>query len=153
MVAPQHEATGSALGSNGPKRMRIAAWNIENLAPWLAEGHLPLTAVCARLGAPDVLCLQEVRIRPQDDALIQRMRDALPGYRCHWSLNRDARNGTFRGGRTYGVATYVRERYEHALKTGGQMNPDEGEKTPRPAKEGKEPKETKEQRQQEKAGR
>lgn len=102
--------------------MRIAAWNIENLAPWLAEGHTPLTAVCARLGTPDVLCLQEVRIRPHDDALVERMRDALPGYRGYWSLNRDARNGTFRGGRTYGVATYVREGYEHiALNYGWDL--------------------------------
>ena len=97
--------------------MRIVAWNIENLAPWLSDGHAPLTDVCARLGTPDVLCLQEVRIRPQDDALVQRMRDALPGYHCHWSLNRDARNGTFRGGRTYGVATYVREPHESVALT------------------------------------
>ena len=117
IVATDRDATRTGPDSNGRKRMRIAAWNIETLAPWLAEENASLTAVNARLGTPDVLCLQEVRIRPQDDALVQRMREALPGYRCHWSLNRDARNGTFRGGRSYGVATYVRERYESVALT------------------------------------
>ena len=36
---------------------------------------------------------------------------ALPGYRCHYSLPRDPRNVTFRGGRMYGVATFVRGRW------------------------------------------
>jgi len=37
------------------------------------------------------------------------METALPGFRCFHSLNRDVRNGSFRGGRAYGVATYIRD--------------------------------------------
>lgn len=88
-------------------RLRIVSWNIENLAPWLDEGRL--AAQHARLGDPDVLCLQEVRIRPGDDELVARMRSALPGHVCIPALNRDPKNGAFRGGRAYGVAMYVRE--------------------------------------------
>ncbi|HET6805263.1 MAG TPA: endonuclease/exonuclease/phosphatase family protein, partial [Frateuria sp.] len=88
--------------------MRIVSWNVENLARWLQADAGGLPAMHARLGSPDVLCLQEVRIRPQDDALVACMRSALPGFACHASLNRDRHNGRFRGGRAYGVATWVR---------------------------------------------
>lgn len=89
--------------------MRIASWNVENLTPWLADGAASLPHLHARLGSPDVLCLQEVRIRPQDQALVARMQAALPGFTCHASLNRDPHNGRFRGGRAYGVATWLRD--------------------------------------------
>jgi exodeoxyribonuclease-3 len=93
--------------------LRIVSWNIENLAPWLAgEGGRDLAAEWSRLGEPDVLCLQEVRVRPGDGALVARMRAALPGFACHAALNRDPRNGGFRGGRAYGVATWTRASLE-----------------------------------------
>ena len=92
--------------------MRIVSWNVENLAPWLSEGTSGLPDLHARLGSPDVLCLQEVRIRPQDQALVARMQAALPGFTCHASLNRDPHNGRFRGGRAYGVATWLRDGLE-----------------------------------------
>ena len=92
--------------------MRIVSWNVENLAPWLSEGTSGLPDLHARLGSPDVLCLQEVRIRPQDQALVARMQAALPGFACHASLNRDPHNGRFRGGRAYGVATWLRDGLE-----------------------------------------
>jgi exodeoxyribonuclease III len=95
--------------------LRVTSWNIENLAPFLAEGvadvhsHRSLRALLEPLRSPDVLCLQEIRIRPQDTALVERMQRALPGYRCHYSLNHDARNASYRGGRSYGVATWTRK--------------------------------------------
>jgi exodeoxyribonuclease-3 len=89
--------------------LRVTSWNIENLAPYLAEDpDRPLRDLLSPLRSPAVLCLQEIRIRPQDTTLIERMRRALPGYRCHCSLNRDERNATYRGGRAYGVATFTR---------------------------------------------
>lgn len=88
--------------------MRIVSWNIENLAPWLDADHPGLPGLHARLGSPDVLCLQEVRIRPRDAEAVARMHAALPGFTCHASLNHDPHNGAFRGGRAYGVATWVR---------------------------------------------
>ena len=78
--------------------MRIVSWNVEALPRWL-DGALP--AQWHRFGEPDVLCLQEVRVRPQDSALIAYMRAALPGYDCHCALNHDPHNGGFRGGRAY----------------------------------------------------
>lgn len=85
--------------------MRIVAWNIENIAPWLAGG---LPEQVAALGNPDVLCLQEVKLRPRDTELVDKVRTLLPGYTAHLALCDDPRNVTFRGGRAYGVATFVR---------------------------------------------
>ena len=88
--------------------LRIVSWNIENLGPWLRGGSHDLQAQWRRLGEPDALCLQEVRIRHSDTDAIEEMTHALPGFRCFHSLNRDRRNASFRGGRAYGVATYLR---------------------------------------------
>jgi exodeoxyribonuclease-3 len=84
--------------------MRLVAWNIENVVRRLGE----LPSVLPALGDPDVLCLQELRIRAQDAADVTALENALPGYRCHYSLPRDPHNVTYRGGRAYGVATFVR---------------------------------------------
>ncbi|HEY2396800.1 MAG TPA: exodeoxyribonuclease III [Rudaea sp.] len=105
--------TGSesdARSGSGCGHLRIASWNIENLAPMLAsDAHDSLGQVIERLQYPDVLCLQEVRLRPGDANLIAAARSALPGYRCHMSLNHDERNASYRGGRAYGVVTFSRE--------------------------------------------
>jgi exodeoxyribonuclease-3 len=70
-----------------------------------------LPAVVKALGAPDVLCLQELRIRALDADAVTALEAALPGYRCYHALARDPRNVAFRGGRMYGVATFVRGRW------------------------------------------
>jgi exodeoxyribonuclease III len=93
--------------------LRIVSWNVENFA----RHRETLPAIASRLGEPDVLCLQELRVRPQDADLVAEMANALPGYVCHWSLNRDARNVTFRGGRMYGVATWVRAALKPVQRT------------------------------------
>lgn len=87
--------------------MKVVSWNIENAVRHLAL----LPQIVDALGTPDVLCLQELRVRQQDADVIRALEGALPGYRCHYSLSRDARNVTFRGGRMYGVATFVRGRW------------------------------------------
>lgn len=84
--------------------MKLVAWNVETLAKRMDA----LPDAVAALGEPDVLCLQEVRIRAQDTADVAALERALPGYTCHHSLPRDPKNVTFRGGRSYGVATFVR---------------------------------------------
>lgn len=84
--------------------MRIVSWNATSLARRIEQ----LPEIVARLGA-DVLCLQEVCIRADDAAAIARLERVVPGYVCHWSLNRDAKNVAHRGGRFYGVVTYLRE--------------------------------------------
>lgn len=100
-----------------PPRLRIASWNVDGLARALpgaprrrAAAESPdLPALHRALGEPDVLCLQEVRVRPDDAALVAAMERGLPGFVCGHSLCRDPVNARFRGGRTYGVASYVRE--------------------------------------------
>lgn len=87
--------------------MKIVSWNVENALACLPA----LPTIVEHFGSPDVLCLQELRIRPQDGDAIRALRSALPGYRCHYALARDPRNVTFRGGRMYGVATFVRGRW------------------------------------------
>ena len=57
---------------------------------------------------PDVLCLQELGIRLRDDVALAALRSSLPDYHCYYSLPRDPRNVTVRGGRMYGVATFAR---------------------------------------------
>lgn len=89
--------------------IKLLSWNIENLVPYMGTAAEPLAKIAQRLGSPDILCLQEVRIRPQDEELVTAMQQAMPGYRCGFSLARDPRNVTFRGGRAYGVVTYVRD--------------------------------------------
>lgn len=87
--------------------MHVISWNVENALRCLPT----LPAIVEALGRPDVLCLQELRIRAHDAAALAALEVVLPGYRCHRSLPRDERNVTFRGGRMYGVATFVRGRW------------------------------------------
>ena len=88
--------------------MRVVAWNIENAS---TAALIALPQIVAQWGDPEVVCLQELRVRHHDQEAIREFTQALPGYRCHYSLARDARNVTFRGGRMYGVATFVRGRW------------------------------------------
>lgn len=89
---------------------RLVSWNVDRLAPLLRGGAgPPLAQVASAMGSPDILCLQEIGLRPADRDATDAMRAALPGHDCGFALNRDDRNATFRGGRMYGVATYVRD--------------------------------------------
>lgn len=100
------------------RTLRIVSWNIDGLARLLpgAATHtrgdqvMPqrLDALHGLLGEPDILLLQEVRIRPEDASVIACMEQMLPGYVCGHALCRDRVNVKFRGGRAYGVASYVR---------------------------------------------
>ena len=83
--------------------MTIVSWNIEGI---LSQSDFD-ALVCA-VGTPDLLCLQEVRVRSSDAVATRAMESVLGGYDCYHSLNRDFRNASFRGGRAYGVATYCR---------------------------------------------
>lgn len=94
--------------------MKILSWNLENLSRYVERGVL--AGFAEAMGSPDLLCLQELRVRPQDEALTAAMIAALPGYSCHFSLANDPKNVTFRGGRMYGVATYVKDSLSHELR-------------------------------------
>ena len=77
--------------------MKVVSWNAENALRCLPA----LPTIVEALGKPEVLCLQELRIRASDAEAIGGLEHALPGYRCHYSLPRDPYNVTFRGGRAY----------------------------------------------------
>jgi exodeoxyribonuclease III len=83
--------------------VRIVSWNVTRLGAAIAR----IRETIERLGA-DVLLLQEVGIRADDAATVAALESAVPEFVCHWSLNRDAKNVAFRGGRYSGVVTYVR---------------------------------------------
>ena len=90
------------------RTLTIRSWNVENLAPHLAGEQPSLASIVAAWGAPEIVCLQEVRVRPIDGALVDAMTAALPGYDCHYALADDPVNVTYRGGRAYGVATWLK---------------------------------------------
>jgi exodeoxyribonuclease III len=103
--------------------LHLASWNCERLSHYIVskpaqlsfgDDALPLAGptladVFTSLGRPHVVCLQEVRLRKGDGALVARARQAVPGYRAFFHLCDDARNAASAGGRHYGVATYVRD--------------------------------------------
>ncbi|HEY1954845.1 MAG TPA: exodeoxyribonuclease III [Polyangiaceae bacterium] len=82
--------------------MRLVSWNLTRLA------RTPLAEAARAFGEPDILCVQEIRVRPSDTDAIEAMTSALPKYECAYSLCSDAKNVTFQGGRMYGVATFVK---------------------------------------------
>ena len=88
------------------RRVTVVSLNVENVVPLLTAGKLPEMA--RALDEPEVLCLQELRIRESDHDLGSALARSLGDYECGLSLNRDLRNVTFRGGRMYGVATFVK---------------------------------------------
>ena len=90
--------------------MRLFSWNIENL-PRFLDGAPTLGQIVDAWGSPEIVCLQETRIRPRDTDLVRAMERALPGYACHYALCDDPRNVTYRGGRAYGVVTYVKKKF------------------------------------------
>jgi exodeoxyribonuclease-3 len=117
LAAPLHAPSACAVAIM--TLLRLISWNVENLPPALgiapkakprshARVRAHLYEILEQLGKPDVLCLQEVRIRPGDAPEVAAMRSALPGYACHYALCRDPWNAKFRGGRAHGVATYLR---------------------------------------------
>ena len=86
---------------------KVLSWNVENLAKYVEATPGALATYVEAMGSPEVVCLQEVRVRSSDEALVAAMTGALPGYECRFALANDPKNVTFRGGRMYGVATWV----------------------------------------------
>jgi len=87
--------------------LHIVSWNVESATRLLADHALQRWH--EQLDAPDIFCLQELRVRAHDDAQIGALKAAIPGWTAEFSLNRDPINARFRGGRAYGVGTWVRE--------------------------------------------
>ncbi len=92
-------------------KLHVTSWNVERLASHLgpSPSRPALASVHEQLGSPDVLCLQELRLRARDAEDVRLAESALPGFTFSSSLADDPKNATFRGGRMYGVGTYARE--------------------------------------------
>ncbi|HMJ55506.1 MAG TPA: exodeoxyribonuclease III [Polyangiaceae bacterium] len=100
------------MTTSSKKELRIASWNVEGLQNYLGTEprRVSLGEVVRALQMPDILCLQELRLRPQDSNLVSLAQSALVGYELTLTLASDPMNARFRGGRTYGVGTFVRKR-------------------------------------------
>lgn len=72
------------------RRVTLLSWNVENLVPYLdgASDRPALRRVVAAVGRPAIVCLQEIRVRPRDTALVDAMTRALPGYDCQFREGR-----------------------------------------------------------------
>ncbi|TPX58317.1 hypothetical protein SpCBS45565_g08033 [Spizellomyces sp. 'palustris'] len=124
----------TTLPHRDPNIITVFSWNIENLVPYIQPPSTkPITAYFApsrpkvprhapslrnilhHFNYPDIFCLQEIRLRPKDTALILQAEQAANDptsqirYKCYTCLANDPLNVRFRGGRMYGVATYVRD--------------------------------------------
>ncbi|KAL8721144.1 MAG: hypothetical protein Q9181_007771, partial [Wetmoreana brouardii] len=135
----------------GSINLRIYSWNVNGIAPYFNQQRSitsffpttsttpisttrpssPFLRACLRRWAfPHVVCLQEVKIAPQDtssQASIRRVvNDPLSDddnnaalhrlYDTHFNLPRDKHNATGFGGKVYGVCMLVRRDIATAFK-------------------------------------
>lgn len=92
--------------------MRITTWNVNGIRAVIKKGNF----AWVQESVPDVLCLQEVKARPEQIPDAER---DLPGYHCYW-------NPAQRPGYS-GVAVYSREEpLEVVFGLGDERFDDEG---------------------------
>ena len=105
--------------------LAIYSWNVNGVGPLLQKqisfdqsaSHFPLRAFLKRHSWPQLLCLQEVKIKHDDHATQRKLEFAandgnLPGeptYFADFSLPRDKHNAIGFGGKVHGVATLIRD--------------------------------------------
>lgn len=116
-------------------RISIYSWNVNGIQPFIQksitsyfqskkpsskQSETPATAslrdFLRRHGWPTILCLQEVKINPNDDATKSAVRQAVksnaegePDYEAHFCLPTDPHNARGFGRKVYGVCTIVRK--------------------------------------------
>jgi exonuclease III len=135
------------LGNNETKpsntsdmdRISVYSWNINGIQPFIQksitsyfqakkpsskQSETPATATASlrdflrQHGWPTILCLQEVKINPSDDATISAVRKAVsstkedePDYEAHFCLSTDPHNAKGFGRKIYGVCTIIRKSF------------------------------------------
>ncbi|KIW73216.1 hypothetical protein PV04_01350 [Phialophora macrospora] len=112
-------------------QVRLFSWNVNGIGPLLQKrlsfdpGSLsPLRTFLKRHQWPQVLCLQEVKISPKDDATQRQLQHAAnqgnapeePTYGVHFSLPRDKYNATWLGGKVHGVASLIRDDFAPGIR-------------------------------------
>ncbi len=122
--------------------LQMWSWNVNGIAPLIQKPIIaffggkkrpktPLRAFLHRHGWPDVVCLQEVKIKSTDLAT-QRMVEAAvrkgheqveePNYVVRFCLPRDKHNASAFGGKMYGVACIIREDFWTDVETCREVN-------------------------------
>lgn len=109
-------------------KLTIFSWNVNGIEPLIqrpissffdsaSEAASPIRSFLKRHGWPDMVCLQEVKIRPSDVQTQRALEKAVarssqatePDYLVKFCLPQDRHNAGAFGGRMYGVATIIRE--------------------------------------------
>jgi exonuclease III len=131
----------TALPSNpsDTDRISVYSWNVNGIQPFIQksitsyfqfkkppskQSETQVTATGSlrdflrRHGWPTILCLQEVKINPNDDATKSAVRQAVkstiedePDYEAHFCLPTDPHNARGFGRRIYGVCTIIRKSF------------------------------------------
>ncbi|KEF58733.1 uncharacterized protein A1O9_06659 [Exophiala aquamarina CBS 119918] len=120
-----------ATGNADADLFRVFSWNVNGIGPLLQKQLIfesstvsPLRLFLQRHRWPQVLCLQEVKIKSTDTATRGALIRAAnggnapgePTYTAHFSLPRDSYNATAFGGKIHGVATLVRDDTATAIR-------------------------------------
>ena len=107
----------------------IFSWNVNGIEPLIQKpidafsgakpsGDSPIRAFLRRHAWPEVLCLQEIKIKPTDVVTQRAVELAVksygtsknePNYIVKFCLPTDAHNARAFGGKMYGVATIIRD--------------------------------------------
>ncbi|KAI9884833.1 MAG: hypothetical protein M1823_003359 [Watsoniomyces obsoletus] len=116
-------------GQDPGQTLQVWSWNVNGIAPLIQKPitaffgkenrpKTPLRTFLHRHGWPDVVCLQEVKIK-STDLCTQRMVEAAvrksseeneePNYIIRFCLPKDKYNARAFGGKMYGVACIIRE--------------------------------------------
>ncbi|KAI4766437.1 DNase I-like protein [Aureobasidium sp. EXF-3400] len=125
-------------------RISVYAWNVNGIQPFIQksitsyfqakrtsskQSETPATATASlrdflrRHDWPTILCLQEVKINPNDEATISAVRKAVssitenePDYEAHFCLPTDPHNARGFGRKIYGVCTIIRKSFAARYK-------------------------------------
>lgn len=122
-------------GSIIKQPFEVISWNVNGIGPFLNAQTPKITSFFCKTGPtvskedqeqyslrnflkrhkyPQMLCLQEVKINPKDEAKKKALEraansDGSPSYTAHFSLPRDKYNAKGFGGKVHGVCTLIRD--------------------------------------------
>lgn len=118
------DARTSNVRRSSAETWTFYSWNVNGISHLLQKkisfsnaSLYPLRSFLKDHQWPHLLCLQEVKIRPDDEATKRRVESAAnagcqqrePMYTAYFSLPRDKYNAKGFGGKVHGVATLVRQ--------------------------------------------
>ena len=122
------------LSPSSSDSLKVVSWNVNGVGPFLQKRlqfHTGINAsqkslheVLRRHKWPQLLCLQEVKIRNGDDVTQRQLQKAAnadaspnePTYEITFSLPRDKFNATGFGGKVHGVASLIRSDFLLMIK-------------------------------------